>query len=288
LWSKEVPKATRNFVQLCMEGYYDNTIFHRIVKDYLVQAGDPTGSGYGGESIYGESFKDEYHSRLRFSHRGLVSCASFGKNQNGSQFFITLGPTPELDKKNTIFGKVTGHTLYNLLSMNTFDIDDEDRPLKPPQIIKTEILWNPFEDIIPRSLKPVVEEKPPEVEKPKPVVNKNLSLLSFGDEAEEEGDDDMNFTSISALSEPKQNNNNNTKKSWKRNRASLLEDDTDSSLPQAEEPSEKKKVTEEPEWIPETEADPERDKIREETEKIINELKTKKKKIEPEQKKSSF
>ena len=62
-------QAVRNFTQLCMEGYYDGTTFHRIVKDFMVQGGDPTGDGQGGQSIYGRTFKDEFHSRLKFSHR---------------------------------------------------------------------------------------------------------------------------------------------------------------------------------------------------------------------------
>ncbi|KAJ8310968.1 hypothetical protein KUTeg_011482 [Tegillarca granosa] len=106
LWSKEAPKACRNFVQLCMEGYYDGTIFHRVVKDFIVQGGDPTGSGHGGESIYGQPFKDEIHTRLRFVRRGLVAMANSGPNDNGSQFFFTMGPTQELQGKHTIFGKV--------------------------------------------------------------------------------------------------------------------------------------------------------------------------------------
>lgn len=65
LWSKETPKTCRNFIQLCLEGYYDNTIFHRVVKGFIVQGGDPKGDGTGGESIYGEPFKDEFHQRLR-------------------------------------------------------------------------------------------------------------------------------------------------------------------------------------------------------------------------------
>lgn len=91
LWPKEAPKACRNFVQLCLEGYYDNTIFHRVMKDYLTQGGDPTGSGTGGESIYGEEFRDEFHQRLKFNHRGLLACANRNEpNTNGSQFFFTL------------------------------------------------------------------------------------------------------------------------------------------------------------------------------------------------------
>ena len=93
LWAKEAPKACRNFVQLCMEGYYDGCIFHRIIKDFMIQTGDPTGTGRGGESIYGEYFKDELHSRIKFSHRGQVAMANAGgRDTNGSQFFITLEP----------------------------------------------------------------------------------------------------------------------------------------------------------------------------------------------------
>lgn len=77
LWPKQAPRACRNFVQLCMEGYYDRTIFHRVVKGFMAQGGDPTGTGHGGESIYGAPFRMETHSRLRFSHRGFaIDCLS--------------------------------------------------------------------------------------------------------------------------------------------------------------------------------------------------------------------
>lgn len=81
-----------------MEGYYDGTIFHRVIKDFIAQGGDPTGTGQGGESIYGEPFKDEIHSRLRFNRRGLVAMANSDKDDNASQFFFTLGACPELNK----------------------------------------------------------------------------------------------------------------------------------------------------------------------------------------------
>ncbi|XP_041519369.1 spliceosome-associated protein CWC27 homolog isoform X2 [Microtus oregoni] len=187
LWSKEAPKACRNFVQLCLEAYYDNTIFHRVVPGFIVQGGDPTGTGTGGESIYGAPFKDEFHSRLRFNRRGLVAMANAGPHDNGSQFFFTLGRADELNNKHTIFGKVTGDTVYNMLRLTEVDIDDEERPRNPHRIKSCEVLFNPFDDIIPREIKRPKKEKPEEeIRKLKPKGTKNFSLLSFGEEAEEE------------------------------------------------------------------------------------------------------
>lgn len=142
--------ACRNFVQLCMEGYYNGTIFHRVVPGFIVQGGDPHGDGTGGESIYGEPFKDEFHTRLRFCRRGLVAMANSGKDDNGSQFFFTLGEATELQNKHTIFGKVGGDTIYNVLKMQDGEIDANERPVYPYKIIKTEILVSPFDDIVPR------------------------------------------------------------------------------------------------------------------------------------------
>ncbi|EEF46098.1 peptidyl-prolyl cis-trans isomerase CYP57 isoform X2 [Ricinus communis] len=190
LWPKEAPKAVRNFVQLCLEGYYDNTIFHRIIKGFLIQGGDPTGTGTGGESIYGDVFGDEFHSRLRFNHRGIVACANAGSpHSNGSQFFISLDKCDWLDRKSTIFGKVTGDSIYNLLALGDVETDKNDWPLDPPPKIKSvEVLWNPFEDIVPRGPSKSLIQSATDAEnrdsKKKPV--KKLNLLSFGEEAEEE------------------------------------------------------------------------------------------------------
>ncbi|KAK6989768.1 peptidyl-prolyl cis-trans isomerase CWC27 [Biomphalaria glabrata] len=187
LWSKETPKACRNFVQLCMEGYYNGTIFHRVVKDFIVQGGDPTGTGTDGESIYGAPFKDEFHSRLRFVRRGLVAMANSGPNDNGSQFFFTMNQTPELQNKHTIFGKVTGPTLFNMLKLQDVEVDDTERPTFPPTIIRTEILSNPFDDIVPRMIKRNKKEKEEDKKvKSQSKATKNFSLLSFGEEAEED------------------------------------------------------------------------------------------------------
>ncbi|CAD7082273.1 unnamed protein product [Hermetia illucens] len=195
LWARECPKACRNFIQLCMEGYYNGTIFHRIVKGFIAQGGDPNGDGSGGESIYGEPFKDEFHSRLRFSRRGLVAMANSSEDDNGSQFFFTMGPTPELQNKHTLFGKVTGDTLYNMLKLEDGLVDHNERPLYPPKIIKAEILSNPFSDIVPRVLKKE-EKKAKKKVKEKGV--KNFGLLSFGEEAEEDEDQTNDFVKKNA------------------------------------------------------------------------------------------
>lgn len=129
LWTNEAPKACKNFIQLCLEGYYDNTIFHRMIPKFMIQGGDPTKTGMGGESIYGKPFPDEFHSRLKFSHRGIVAMANSGKqNDNNSQFFITFDKCSWLDKKHTIFGKIVGDTQYNLQNFEKVETDSEDRP----------------------------------------------------------------------------------------------------------------------------------------------------------------
>lgn len=186
LWSKETPKACRNFVQLCQEGYYDGTIFHRVVKGFIVQGGDPTGTGTGGESIYGHPFKDEFHSRLRFNRRGLVAMANAGRDDNSSQFFFTLAATPELQNKHTIFGKVTGETIYNMLKLQDALVDKEERPLYAQKIIKAEILYNPFPDIVPRTVPTEKSQVQEGKTKEKRSGVKNFKLLSFGEEAEED------------------------------------------------------------------------------------------------------
>ncbi|KAL1504394.1 hypothetical protein AB1Y20_010800 [Prymnesium parvum] len=180
LWSKQAPIACRNFIQLCLENYYDGCIFHRVIKGFMAQTGDPTGTGNGGESVFGSTFKDEFHGRLRFTHRGLLGMASNGPNTNGSQFFITLDRCEWLDNKHTIFGKVTGNSLYNLPRFDELETDEKDRPTFPPRIQRTEVLLEPFDDIVPRAQEVVQEEAP---KKKKKKEKKNLSLLSFGEEA---------------------------------------------------------------------------------------------------------
>ncbi|CAF1431268.1 unnamed protein product [Rotaria sp. Silwood1] len=200
LFSKECPLACRNFVQLCMDGYYDGTVFHRVVPNFIAQGGDPTGTGEGGESATGEFFADEFHTRLRFNRRGLVGMVNQGPNTNASQFFFTLGSTPELDKKNTLFGKVVGNTLFNMLKLGEGEIIGEI-PVHKHKIIKAEIISNPFDNMIsrPRAKSQMIDDDNDEInKKSKETVQakaiKNYGLLSFGNEAEE---DEEEITKIS-------------------------------------------------------------------------------------------
>ena len=140
LFPELAPKTVKNFIELAKKGYYDGVIFHRVIPDFMIQGGDPTGTGMGGESIYGESFEDEF-SRELLNLRGALSMANSGPNTNGSQFFIVnnenvpanmlgqlegagfpaeiieaykKGGTPWLDFRHTVFGHVVD-------GMNTVD-----------------------------------------------------------------------------------------------------------------------------------------------------------------------
>eukprot|EP00092_Neocalanus_flemingeri_P071844 GFUD01088325.1.p1 GENE.GFUD01088325.1~~GFUD01088325.1.p1 ORF type:complete len:500 (+),score=173.43 GFUD01088325.1:39-1538(+) len=187
LWSRECPKACRNFVQLCLEGYYDKTKFFRVVPDFIVQGGDPTNTGSGGDSIFGVPFKDEFHSRLRMVRRGLVAMANSGKDDNGSQFFFTLAATKELQNKHTVFGKVVGDTIFNMIRLAEGHLEDGDRPKYPHKIIRTRVLINPFPDIIPREgINQEIEKGKKSKPKSKMKATKDFKLLSFGEEAEDD------------------------------------------------------------------------------------------------------
>ena len=103
LYADKAPITVNNFVFLAGEGFYDNTTFHRVIKPFMVQGGDPTGTGSGGP---GYRFKDEFHPSLKHNSAGVLSMANAGPGTNGSQFFITHGPTPHLDNHHTVFGRV--------------------------------------------------------------------------------------------------------------------------------------------------------------------------------------
>ena len=104
LYAEKTPKTVNNFIFLSRQGFYDGTIFHRVIADFMVQGGDPTGTGTGGP---GYRFADEFQTNLRHDKPGILSMANAGPNTNGSQFFITHVATPWLDNKHSVFGQVT-------------------------------------------------------------------------------------------------------------------------------------------------------------------------------------
>lgn len=104
LWADRAPRTVNNFVFLARNGFYDGVTFHRVIKNFMVQGGDPTGTGSGGP---GYQFEDEFHPELRHDAPGVLSMANAGPNTNGSQFFITHVATPWLDDKHSVFGRVT-------------------------------------------------------------------------------------------------------------------------------------------------------------------------------------
>ncbi|OAD54506.1 Peptidyl-prolyl cis-trans isomerase CWC27 like protein [Eufriesea mexicana] len=133
---------------------------------------------------------DEFRTRLRSCGRGLIAMPNAGKDDNSSQFLHNLGSTQDLQNKHTIFGKVTEGTIYNMVKLEEAFVDENDRPLYPPRLIKTIILSNPFSDIIPR----IIVQKTEEVKdssKTKTAAVKDFNLLSFGEEAEEDGEESM-------------------------------------------------------------------------------------------------
>lgn len=164
LFPEEAPKTVKNFIELAKKGYYDGVIFHRVIPDFMIQGGDPTGTGMGGESIYGESFEDEF-SRELFNLRGALSMANAGPNTNGSQFFIVNnenvpanmlgqlegagfpaevieaykgGGTPWLDFRHTVFGHVVeGMTVVDEIA--NVQRGPQDRPVHDVVIETIEI-----------------------------------------------------------------------------------------------------------------------------------------------------
>lgn len=167
LFPDQAPKTVANFVALAKDGYYDGVIFHRIISDFMIQGGDPTGTGMGGESIYGESFEDEFSEEV-YNLRGALSMANAGPNTNGSQFFIVQnqhfpysakelvrggwpesiakryaedGGTPHLDRRHTVFGQLADEESYNVLdAIAAVETDYADKPKEDVVIQTVEVI----------------------------------------------------------------------------------------------------------------------------------------------------
>lgn len=138
-----VPKAAKNFLALCAKGYYDNTIFHRNIKGFIIQGGDPTGTGKGGSSIYGKNFEDEIMPSLEHDRRGILSMANSGPNTNSSQFFISYSKQEHLDGIYTIFGKVIDG-FETLDAMEKEPVGKNNKPINDIKINSVTIHSNPI------------------------------------------------------------------------------------------------------------------------------------------------
>jgi len=143
LFCELCPKTCENFLALCASGYYEDCIFHRNMKGFMVQTGDPTGTGKGGTSIWGKKFPDEFKDELKHTARGSVSMANSGVNTNGSQFFITYAAQPHLDLKYTTFGRVIDG-FEALDELEKLPVDKKSRPLTDARINSVIIHANPI------------------------------------------------------------------------------------------------------------------------------------------------
>lgn len=207
LFASQTPLTCRNFLQHCMDNYYAGTIFHRIVPDFIIQGGDPTGTGEGGVSIYEDPefeydptardpnekvvLRDELHSRLRFNRRGLVGMAKSEDGSYGSQFFITLANAErELNGQCTLFGRIEGDSIYNMVKIAEAErVEGSDRPVYPVKIVSCEVgELGPLagkvikRDLAAKKAAGAAAEQPPPKKKKKAKAAK--TLLSFGDDAD--------------------------------------------------------------------------------------------------------
>ena len=135
LYPDKAPKTCENFVGLVNKGYYNGLTFHRVIKGFMIQGGDPKGDGSGGESLWGGTFEDEFSPDLTFNKMGILAMANRGPSTNGSQFFITTAPAMHLNGRHTIFGEVLSG--YDVLTkIEEAPKDAMDKPVEPQIILK--------------------------------------------------------------------------------------------------------------------------------------------------------
>lgn len=135
LFEERAPKTVGNFIELAEKGFYDGVVFHRVISDFMIQGGDPEGTGRGGP---GYSIPDEFHPELRHDSAGVLSMANAGPNTGGSQFFITLVPTPWLDDRHAVFGKVVDG-MDVVEEIGAVETDRSDRPIEEVRMEKVSI-----------------------------------------------------------------------------------------------------------------------------------------------------
>lgn len=140
LYHDHAPRSCYNLHALAASGYFNGTIFHRVIKGFCIQGGDPTGTGRGGESIYGGKFEDEITRELKHTGAGIVSMANAGPNTNGSQFFVTLAPAPSLDAKHSIFGRIS-NGMKVVQRIGLMPTDANDRPRENITIVRAYPKW---------------------------------------------------------------------------------------------------------------------------------------------------
>lgn len=141
LFNDVAPLAVENFTTHVKNGYYNGILFHRIIKNFMIQGGDPSGTGMSGESIWKKEFKDEFTNKV-FDKAGILAMANRGPHTNGSQFFITTAPTPWLNGRHTIFGEITADSISVLKKLENVATSGQrggDRPLEEQKIIKAYI-----------------------------------------------------------------------------------------------------------------------------------------------------
>ena len=138
LFPEVAPKTCENFVGLAKKGYYEGIIFHRVIREFMIQGGDPTGTGCGGESLWGKPFEDECDPNVRFDKKGLLAMANAGPGTNGSQFFITTTLTPWLNMHHTIFGEVIeGYDVVEKIENTPTGF--MDKPISEQKILSMEV-----------------------------------------------------------------------------------------------------------------------------------------------------
>lgn len=139
LYADVAPKTVENFIKHAKDHYYDGTVFHRVIPEFMIQGGDPKGNGTGGESIWGKAFEDEFSAKLQFDKPGKLAMANRGPNTNGSQFFITVAPADWLNNKHTIFGEVVkGYDVVEKIENVPTTVGD--RPKVEQKIVKITVV----------------------------------------------------------------------------------------------------------------------------------------------------